>query len=584
MKLLDKLFKRKQAKESPLEDGSVPASSHGTSSRWVALSVVLLAAFMDLLDVTIVNVAIPSIQHGLGTDYAAIQWVMAGYTLAFAIFLITGGRLGDIFGHKKMFLTGMAGFILASLLCGIAGTAGQLIGARVFQGIMASLMIPQIMSSIMVLFHSSKERLTAMSLYGAIAGIATVAGPIVGGLLIEGNPLGLEWRSVFLVNIPVGLVALAMAVKYLPNSKSPHPLKLDWIGMGLVTAALFTLLFPVVQGREQGWPVWGFGMMALSAPLLVAFLRYERYKTKKDGSPLMVLELFHNKAFSAGMVIMLLFLAALSGYFLFITLFMQVGLGYSALIAGISSVPFSLGVGVATAKLAAKLLPTWGRRTLHLGALLLVAGMLGIAGTLEFLSLTVSAWHLVPSFFIGGVGMGLIIAPLYNFVIAGVAHKDAGSASGILNAAHQAGGAIGIAVLGVLFFGLLNTNAAPSFAKVEPGLRTELQAAHVPEKHSDILLANLKTCFVDRSNSEDQSIEPASCKEAKMHAAHGPELIAQKVDAAARNAAVEANTHNFLTTTRQVLLTLAGMFAIIFGLVFLLPKKTPEHGAEEAVH
>lgn len=583
MKLLGKLFQRKQAKESPPGGASAPAAPK-SSDRWIALSIVLLAAFMDLLDVTIVNVAIPSIQHGLNTDYAAIQWVMAGYTLAFAIFLITGGRLGDIFGHKKMFLTGVAGFTLASLFCGIAGTPEQLIGARVFQGVMASLMIPQIISSIMVLFHSSKERLAAMSLYGAIAGIATVAGPIVGGLLIEGNPLGLEWRSIFLVNIPVGLVALIMAIKYLPDSKSPHPLKLDWIGMGLITAALFTLLFPIIQGREQGWPAWGFVMMALFVPLLAGFLRYERYKTKKDGSPLMVLELFHNKAFSAGIVIMLLFLAALSGYFLFITLFMQLGLGYSALIAGISSVPFSVGVGVATAKLAAKLVPRWGRRVLHLGALLLVAGMLAIAGTLELLGIGVTAWHLIPSFFIAGLGMGMVIAPLYNFAIAGVAHKDAGSASGILNAAHQAGGAIGIAVLGVLFFSLLGANAAPSFAKVESGLRADLQTAHVPQERRDILLADLKTCFADRSKAEDQSVEPKSCKAASMHAAHAPAPIAQKVNAMVQNAAGNANTHNFLTTTKQILLTLAGMFAAIFALVFLLPKKTPEHVAAEAPH
>lgn len=281
---------------------------------------------------------------------------------------------------------------------------------------------------------------------------------------------------------------------------------------------------------------------------------------------------------------MLLFLAALSAYFLFITLFMQMGLGYSALIAGISSVPFSVGVGVATAKLAAKLVPRLGRRVLHIGALLLIVGMLGIAGTLQVLGLDISAWHLVPSFFVAGVGMGLIIAPLYNFVIAGVAHKDAGSASGVLNASHQAGGAIGIAILGAIFFSLLSANATPSFTKVEPNLRADLKAAQVPQEQQDVLLANLQTCFIDRSHSEDQSAEPKSCQEAKAHASHAPAPIAKNVHAAAEQAATEANTRNFLTTTKQILLILAGLFAVIFGLVFLLPKKTPEHVAEAAAH
>lgn len=559
---------RKKSKQDPAK---LPRN------RWIALAIVLLASFMDLLDVTIVNVAVPSIQHQLGANYAAVQWVLAGYTLAFAVLLITGGRLGDIFGRKRLFMLGVGGFTLASLLCGIAGTPEYLIAARILQGTFAALMIPQVMASLVVLFPSTKERLSASGMYGAIAGLATVGGPIIGGLLIQGNPFDLEWRSIFLVNIPVGIFALAAAATFLPESKSPHPLKLDWIGMGLVTTALFGLLFPVIQGRDLDWPAWGFVMMGVAIVLLGFFIWYEARKTRKDGSPLMVLELFKSRAFVGGLGLFLVFMGALSGYFLFVTLFMQLGLGYSALLAGAAGVPFSIGVGVATGRLTPCLIPKIGRKILHIGAALLVVAMLSIAGLLHIFGTDITAWHLMVSFLIGGLGMGMVIAPLFTFVLGGVPHRDAGSASGVLNTIQQIGSAFGIAILGVVFFQLVATNAAPSAATSEDTLRGELTELGVPMPAQETVVKQFTTCFTDRAKAKDQSVEPVSCQTAKHQGSTLPAHIGQKIGDGVAAAAKKATIKNFVESFKQILLFEAALFVICFGLIFFLPKHAPEH-------
>lgn len=551
--------------------------SASSTNRWIALAIVLLAAFMDLLDVTIVNIAVPSIQQHVGANNAAIQWILAGYTLAFAVLLITGGRLGDIFGRKKLFMLGVGGFVLASLFCGISGTPEQLISARILQGGFAALMIPQVMASMVTLFPSAKERLSATGMYGAVAGLATVGGPIIGGLLIQGNPFNLEWRSIFLVNIPVGLFALLAAAKYLPESKSPHPLKLDWIGMGLVTTALFGLLFPVIQGRELDWPLWGYIMMAASVVLLGLFAWYEAYKTKKDGSPLMVLELFKSRAFVGGLLLFIVFMGALSGYFLFVTLFMQLGLGYSALIAGVAGVPFSIGVGIATGGLTPKLVPKIGRKILHIGAILLVVAMLSIALLLQTVGTAITGWHLLASFVIGGLGMGMIIAPLFNFVLGGVPHRDAGSASGVLSTVQQIGSAFGVAILGVLFFQFIAGNAAPSVQTVESEVRSGLTNIHMPAEIQNMVVKQLDICFEDRAKAKDQSVEPASCKRAEQQSSQLPEETDKKIGDIVGSAAKKANTKNFLESFKQILYYEAALFVVCFGLIFLLPKQAPEH-------
>src|SRR6266568_6620254 len=274
-------------------DGQIlaPPASSGEDAdprRWLTLVILLLAALMNLLDVSIVNIAVPSIQRDLGASYADIQWALAGYTLAYALVLITGGRLGDTFGRKRLFLIGVAGFTAMSALCGAAQSPGQLIAFRVAQGAMGGIMIPQVLSVIQVMFPPS-ERIKALAGFGVTAGLGTVSGPLLGGLLIQGNLLGLDWRPIFLINVPVGIVALAAAAVLVRESRAPSPPRLDPVGVALISAALLLLLYPLVQGRQLGWPWWTFVSMACSVPVLAAFVGYERIKARRDGSPLVQL-------------------------------------------------------------------------------------------------------------------------------------------------------------------------------------------------------------------------------------------------------------------------------------------------------
>src|SRR6201997_4399303 len=235
--------------------------------RWLTLVILLLAAFMNLLDVSIVNIAIPSIQRDLHASYADVQWALAGYTLAYALVLITGGRLGDTFGRKRLFLIGVAGFTIMSALCGVAQTPGMLIGCRVVQGAMGAIMVPQVLAVIQVIFPPA-ERIKALAGFGVTAGLGTVSGPLIGGLLIQHNLFGWTWRPIFLINVPVGILAVIASAVLVRESRSDRPPKLDPIGVVLVSAALLLLLYPLVQGRQLGWPGWTFVSMAASAPVL----------------------------------------------------------------------------------------------------------------------------------------------------------------------------------------------------------------------------------------------------------------------------------------------------------------------------
>src|SRR5215813_8147840 len=281
-------------------DGEAPRTLD--PRRWLALTVVLVAGFMDLLDVTIVNVAIPTVLRDLKAEYAQIEWIVAGYVLGFAAVLITGGRLGDIFGRKRIFLIGVGGFTVASALCGLATGPTMLIGARFFQGAMAGLMVPQILAIIHVTFPQ-EERGKVFGLWGGILGSASVAGLVLGGVLVQWNLAGWGWRPIFLVNIPVGLAALAAAWFVVPESRSPAALKPDLVGMVLAITGVLMLVYPLTEGRRLGWPAWTFALMAGSAVLMAVFVAYQRWRTSRAGSPLVVLSLFRARSFSAGMMV-----------------------------------------------------------------------------------------------------------------------------------------------------------------------------------------------------------------------------------------------------------------------------------------
>lgn len=546
--------------------------------RWIALAVVLTAGFMDLLDVTIVNVAIPAIQGELGASYASIQWIVAAYALSFAVVLITGGRLGDIFGRRRLFLIGMTGFTLASLLCGIATGPGMLIGARAFQGLMAAIMVPQILAIVHVSFPPS-ERGKVFGMYGAIAGMAAISGPIVGGLLIEADVFGWGWRPIFLVNIPVGILGVIATLAFVRESKAPHALKLDLVGVGLVTTALLMLVFPLVQGRELDWPWWTFVLMAGSLPLFAVFVWYERIKTRRDGSPLVELGLFKARSFAAGMLVLLLFQACMAAFFLTWSLYQQLGLGWKPLHAGLAGVPFSLGVSVAAGLSIQFLVPRLGRHVLSLGAVVLAAGMLVYAWAVDHYGTGISAWQMVFPLVVAGLGMGLLLPPLADTVLSGVAEKDAGSASGVLNAVNQLGNAIGIAVVGVVFFALMTAQAGPSASATAPELRRDLAAAGVPAEFRDRMVDRFRECVRERADEQDPAVVPPACDDTELRRL--PQPMQDTVREAMQKAGREAGATDFSRSFQRTLYGVAGGMVLVSVLILALPRRIESH---EGVH
>ncbi|MEU3348728.1 MFS transporter [Streptomyces sp. NPDC006700] len=444
--------------------------------RWFALAIVMTAAFMDLVDVTIVNIAIPSIQRDAGASFSQIQWITAGYALAFAAGLITGGRLGDIHGRKRLFLLGIAGFTLASALCGFAANPEMLVAARILQGAMAAMMVPQVLSIVHATFPAH-ERGKVFGLFGAIVGLGAVSGPLLGALLTEWNLFGLEWRPIFLINLPVGVLALVLGNRFISESKAPRALKLDLVGAALVTLGLLMLLYPLTRGRELGWPLWGYLSMAGALVVFAALVAYERGKAARDGSPLIELSLFRVKSFAAGIAVQTVFGVALGVFFLVWTLYMQVGLGWSPLRAGLTGVPFSIAVSIAAGVSVQKLVPRFGRKVLQAGALVMAAGVLLYIVESERYGLGIAPWQMALPLVVMGLGMGLIVAPLTDAVLSEVPREHAGSASGLINTVQQMGNALGLGLVSVVFFGVIDDRLAP--AEVGPAFVNAFQHALV---------------------------------------------------------------------------------------------------------
>ncbi|MGW0788969.1 MFS transporter [Streptomyces sp. NPDC002911] len=440
------------------------ATSHPTDPadrrRWCALAIVMTAAFMDLVDVTIVNIAIPSITRDTGASFTSIQWITAGYALAFAAGLITGGRLGDIYGRKRLFLLGIGGFTIASALCGFAVNPEMLVASRILQGGMAALMVPQVLSIVHATFPAH-ERGKVFGLFGAIVGLGAVSGPLLGALLTEWNFFGLEWRPIFLINLPVGIAGLVLGHKFISESKAPKALRLDLAGVALVTLGLLMLLYPLTRGRELGWPLWGHASMAASLLVFAALVVFERRKASRDGSPLIELSLFRVKSFAAGTAVQLTFGVALGIFFLVWTLYLQMGLGWSALRAGSTGIPFSIAVSCAAGVSVQKLVPRFGRKVLQAGALLMIAGLLLYIWEAGRYGLDISPWQMALPLVVMGVGMGLIVAPLTDAVLSGVPKEHSGSASGLINTVQQMGTALGLGLVSVVFFGSISDHLAP---------------------------------------------------------------------------------------------------------------------------
>jgi EmrB/QacA subfamily drug resistance transporter len=531
---------------------------------FLVLAIVLTAVFVQLLDVSIVNVAIPSIQTDINASFAEVQLVLAGYQLAFACLLITGARLGDIFGRKKLFMIGMATFTIASTLCGLAPNATTLILARILQGIGSGLMFPQVLAVIQVTIPP-KDRGKAFGIFGATIGIATILGPLVGGLLISLNLFGTDWRMIFLVNIPVGIFALVAAFVEMPDSKAPDAPRLDIAGAGLITAGLFLLVYPLTEGREKGWPGWIYLMLAASVPCLIGFVLLQRRKTAANASPLLLMTLFGNQSFRAGLVLSMVFFAGIPAFFFTFSLYLQLGLGFSALHAGLTTFPFALASGIASSRSDA-LAKRLGTNVLTLGAGIIALGLLAVTAAVHAGGAGVQSWQLGLVLLIPGLGFGCFIGPLTNVVLAGIKGREAGSASGVLSTFQQVGGALGLALIGLVLFGLLGGNAATAARAEAPRLSSSLAASGLPTDAVTPAVSHFTDCFVQRATSHDPSAIPPGC---------GPDSRATKPQAAAfARAAEQARKINFVHAIERTLLVEVGIFLLAMLLTRALPKIT----------
>ncbi len=529
--------------------------------RWLVLGTVLAVEVMDLLDSTVVNVAAPTIRTDLGGSYAAIQWIAAGYTLAFAVMLVTGGRLGDIVGRRRMFVIGAAGFALSSILCAFAQSPEMLIGSRVLQGAFGAVVVPQGFGVIKQVFPP-RDLGKAFGAFGPVIGLAAVCGPILAGGLIDADWWGTGWRMIFFINVPLAVAAVVGALLFMPESRTPGATRLDLPGALLVSGALVLIIYPLVQGRDLGWPWWSIAMMLAALPVLAAFVAYER---RRPSSPLIELSLFARRAYTAGLLVICGFFAGMIGLMLVLGLFLQIGLGYSPLRAGLTFAPWAFGMASGAALSGAYLGAKFGRRVIHAGLLLMVAGILTLAATLHQVSAPATPWQLLPGMVISGIGAGLCVSPLFSVILSGVAEHEVGSASGVLNAVQQFGGAIGVALLGTIFFTLLTSHAGSVAGDQSAGLRAQLSAVSVAPATQGQIISGYRQCLHDQFAADDPDAVPASC--ASLRATAGP--AAGPVLGGSAQAAVRTD---FTDTIQWLLVVTAGVLIGTFALAFLLPR------------
>jgi EmrB/QacA subfamily drug resistance transporter len=430
-----------------------PHETQAFERRWIAMFVLLMASFMNMIDVTIVNVALPSMQKNLGVSESGIEWVVAGYILAFALGLLPFGRYGDIVGKKRIFLIGVTAFTLASALCGMALNVEMLIASRVIQGIAGAVMTPQVLAIAQIMFPP-RERAVAFSLFGLTAGLASVAGPVTGGTLIHADILGLDWRPIFLINVPIG-IACVIAGRYLiPDIKGNPKLGNDWGGIIIATVAIFCLIFPLIEGRGFGWPTWCFAMMAAFVPFALLFFWWERRQNTRGAAELVPMTLTRNSNFLFAALGAMVFFSAMPGFFLILAVFLQSGYHLDALDSGLTTIPFPIGVLIASV-VTGRLAGRGPRLRLVLGSAILVVSALVLRHTVAGIGDVIVKSQFILPLFLGGLGTGIAISPLFQIALAGVPPRDAGSGSGALQSIQQMGGAFGVAIISQIFFSTL---------------------------------------------------------------------------------------------------------------------------------
>ncbi|WP_051620893.1 MFS transporter [Paenibacillus sp. UNC451MF] len=520
----------------------------------IMLTVLLLSVFMAVANIFIVNVATPSIQRGLHADFFGVQFVISAYTLAYAVALIIGGRLGDRFGRRKILLVGVAGFTISSLLCGLSIDVGMLTVVRVIQGLSAALISPQILSLIQAQYAPEK-RSKIFGLYGATQGLAASTGQLIGGLLLYWNPWGLEWRMVFFFSVPIGILILSM-IPLIPESRGMVASRTDWFGAALVAAGLLLLVYPLVQGQKVGWPSTLVISLLLSVPVLALFIWIQKRLLQRNVDPFMNVNLFGQRGFGIGMLVVFLLMSSQASFFLISAYLFQIGLGFTPLKAGAVILPMGLGYFLASlmsSRLASKI----GSHVLSVGSVLTAAGYLFLALTVQGTGISPNIYVWIPALALLGIGQGFIAAPLTNVVLSKVKKQDIGSASGILTTGMQVAYAIGIALIGIIWTNSLSQHAEKAGHQTELQMRQQLAAyAPLSAEQSEAVLAKFRVCYPETISSH-ASMSPRCVDATASVSSEAKRLFADGV----RQANARGYTEAFIIC----------LYALAAYTVFLLP-------------
>ncbi|HZG77553.1 MAG TPA: MFS transporter, partial [Paenibacillus sp.] len=519
----------------------------------------------------IVNVASPSIQRGLGADFSSLQFVLAGYSLAYAVALIVGGRLGDRFGHKRVLWVGVAGFTSASFLCGIAVDVPMLVVVRVLQGLSAAMMVPQVLSLIQ-LHYPPEKRAGVFGLYGASQGIAAATGQLIGGGLLWWNPAELDWRLVFFFSVAIGAAILCM-LPFVDDSKSDSGVKLDWTGAGWVTVGLLMLLYPLVQGQKEGWPAPLLVCLALSVPVLGAFAWYESRLGRSGGAPFMNVDLFRQRRFTIGMLVVFTLLCSQSANFFLTPYVLQMGLGFTALQTGLVILPMGIGYFFAS-MYSAKATAKFGRLYLVLGASLVPASYVLFAVTVHLTGTAFQGYEYIPALALLGFGQGAVAAPLTTVILSKIDRKDAGSASGIVATGMQTAFAVGIALIGIALLNLLASHSDAVGSRFSQQLRAGLMQMEVKATEAERLARKFERCYVHAGSAGEAGDARPYCERGTDDSVEAEALL--------RSIAKQASASNYARAFEICLYGLAGFTAFMLPLILALTRSDGRRMKESA--
>lgn len=438
-------------KHPAVESAGTAGSSAVRHPRLILLAI-LLAWALSVADFYIVNVALPTIGRSLHAGSAELELIVAGYSASYACLLVTGGRLGDRFGRRRLLMLGMASFLLTSLLCAAATTGAMLVTGRVAQGMSAALMAPQVLATIQSTFTGG-ERQRALGLLGATVGLATIGGQLLGAVIASTDLLGLSWRPAFLLNLPVGALGLFLAARYVPASRSERPQPLDLSGAALLAVAIAALLVPLSMGREEGWPLWCWVLLAIAVAAAAGFAAVQMRESRRGGAPLVPSAVLRSPGMRSGLGVVVPFFIGAGGFFLTMAVTLQAGRGFGPMRAGLTLLPYALGF-LAGSRSARRLVDRFGPRVVVVGAVGSAIGFAAAAvmSTVDYGGIT--PWTLAPALLLIGAAHGLVMIPLFGIILSTVPVHFAGAAGGVLSTTQQLGLSLGAAALGTAFFSI----------------------------------------------------------------------------------------------------------------------------------